>query len=282
MIRNLPLRDRAHPFKRRALAGLLFLGFTAAAPAAFAAAIAAADHQEGYAGVVLGKLCEIWTPPADTGNRMVRVRISVNGDGSVLGCTPTQRSGVPALDASVCEAAKKLGKLETPPYAMPIDVHLAFWSGTPRPAPAQQGTITVSPSGQAAAQPGKQAAPAAPAAPAPVVEPPAAPAAPAASGGSRMAQDAYAIQFHSYLNKVARQLREASFVPVEAPRGSYYVTVRLTVAKNGAITNYEIVQSSGNDRIDTYVRQGVKRAGKVSPPPAGLASPFDVTLTMVR
>lgn len=266
MIRNLPLRDRAHPFKRRALAGLLFLGLTAAAPAAFAAAIAAADHQEGYAGVVLGKLCEIWTPPADTGNRMVRVRISVNGDGSVLGCTPTQRSGVPALDASVCEAAKKLGKLETPPYAMPIDVHLAFWSGTPRPAPAQQGTITVSPSGQAAAQPGKQAAP----------------AAPAASGGSRMAQDAYAIQFHNYLNKVARQLREASFVPVEAPRGSYYVTVRLTVAKNGAITNYEIVQSSGNDRIDTYVRQGVKRAGKVSPPPAGLASPFDVTLTMVR
>ena len=97
-----------------------------------------------------------------------------------------------------------------------------------------------------------------------------------------MAQDAYAIQFHNYLNKVARQLREASFVPVEAPRGSYYVTVRLTVAKNGAITNYEIVQSSGNDRIDTYVRQGVKRAGKVSPPPAGLASPFDVTLTMVR
>lgn len=280
MIRNFPLRDRAHPLRRQALAGLLLLGLTAAAPlTASAAAIAAADHQEGYAGVVLGKLCEIWTPPADTGNRMVRVRISVNGDGSVLGCTPTQRSGVPALDSSVCEAAKKLGKLDTPPYAMPIDVHLAFWSGTPRPAPAQQGTITVSPSGQAAAQPGKQAAPAAPA---PVVEPPAAAAPAAASGGSRMAQDAYAIQFHSYLNKVARQLREASFVPVEAPRGSYYVTVRLTVAKNGAITNYEIVQSSGNDRIDTYVRQGVKRAGKVSPPPAGLASPFDVTLTMVR
>lgn len=282
MIRNFPLRDRAQPLRRRALAGLILLGLMAAAPsAAFAAAIAAADHQEGYAGVVLGKLCEIWTPPADTGNRMVRVRISVNGDGSVLGCTPTQRSGMPALDGSVCEAAKKLGKLETPPYAMPIDVHLAFWSGTPRPAPAQQGTITVSPSGQAAAQPGRQAAPAAPATPAPVVEPPAS-APPAASGGRRMAQDAYAIQFHNYLNKVARQLREASFVPVEAPRGSYYVTVRLTVAKNGAITNYEIVQSSGNDRIDTYVRQGVKRAGKVSPPPAGLASPFDVTLTMVR
>lgn len=280
MTRNLPLRDRAHPLRRRALAGMCFLALSLIAPRqADAAAIAAADHQEGYAGVVLGKLCEIWTPPADTGSRMVRVRISVNGDGSVLGCTPTQRSGVPALDNSVCEAAKKLGKLDTPPYAMPIDVHLAFWSGTPRRAPAQQGTITVSPSGQAVVQ---AAAPAAPAAPAPVVEPPAAPPRAATAGGSRMAQDAYAIQFHGYLNKVARQLREASFVPVEAPRGSYYVTVRLTVAKNGAITNYEIVQSSGNDRIDTYVRQGVKRAGKVTPPPAGLASPFDVTLTMVR
>ena len=126
------------------------------------------------------------------------------------------------------------------------------------------------------------AAPAAPAAPAPVVEPPVTKTPAAQAGGSRLAQDAYAIQFHGYLNKVARQLREASFVPVEAPRGTYYVTVRLTVAKNGAITNYEIVQSSGNDRIDTYVRQGVKRAGKVSPPPAGLATPFDVTLTMVR
>lgn len=277
MIRTFPLRDRAHSLRRRALAGMLFLSLAAAAPStASAAAIAAADHQEGYAGVVLGKLCEIWTPPADTGNRMVRVRISVNGDGSVLGCTPTQRSGVPALDNSVCEAAKKLGKLETPPYAMPIDVHLAFWSGTPRRAPSQQGTITVSPSGQAIVQT------AAPASPAPVVEPPAAATPAATTGGSRMAQDAYAIQFHGYLNKVARQLREASFVPVEAPRGSYYVTVRLTVARNGAITNYEIVQSSGNDRIDTYVRQGVKRAGKVAPPPAGLASPFDVTLTMVR
>lgn len=277
MTRNFSLCGRKWPFRRSVRVGAFLLALTAAGPlAASAAAIAAADHQEGYAGVVLGKLCEIWTPPADTGNRMVRVRISVNGDGSVLGCTPTQRSGTPALDNSVCEAARKLGKLETPPYAMPIDVHLAFWSGTPRRAPAQQGTITVSPSGQAIIQT------AAPAAPAPVVEPPAATPPAAATGGSRMAQDAYAIQFHGYLNKVARQLREASFVPVEAPRGSYYVTVRLTVAKNGAITNYEIVQSSGNDRIDTYVRQGVKRAGKVTPPPAGLASPFDVTLTMVR
>ena len=280
MMRTFPLRDRAQPHRRSVRGAALLLALTLAAPLpASAAAIAAADHQEGYAGVVLGKLCEIWTPPADTGSRMVRVRISVNGDGSVLGCTPTQRSGSPALDNSVCEAARKLGKLDTPPYAMPIDVHIAFWSGTPRRAPAQQGTITVSPSGPAVVQ---TAAPAAPAAPAPVVEPPVTKTPAAQAGGSRLAQDAYAIQFHGYLNKVARQLREASFVPVEAPRGTYYVTVRLTVAKNGAITNYEIVQSSGNDRIDTYVRQGVKRAGKVSPPPAGLATPFDVTLTMVR
>lgn len=277
MMRHLPLRDRTRPLRRGVRAGALLLALTLTVPpTAGAATIAAADHQEGYAGVVLGKLCELWTPPADTGNRMVRVRISVNGDGRVLGCTPTQRSGSPALDSSVCEAAAKLGKLDTPPYAMPIDVHVAFWSGTPRRTPTQQGTITVSPSGQAVVQT------AAPAAPAPVVEPPAAVPSGAASGGSRLAQDAYAVQFHKYLNKVARQLREASFVPVEAPRGRYYVTVRLTVAKNGAITNYEIVQSSGNDRIDTYIRQGVKRAGKVSPPPAGLASPFDVTLTMVR
>lgn len=273
MTRTIPPR----PFRRlirpaRLLAPLLALGLWAVPGEVPAAAIAAVDHQEGFSGAVLGKICEVWAPPANAGNRMVRVRISVDGAGNVVGCTPTQRSGLPALDDSVCEAAKKIGKLGTPPYAMPIDVHFAFWSGTPRLAPAApaQGSITVSQSAQAAgpAQP--------------VVEPPQ-PAAPQAKAdGSRKAQDAYAIQFHDYLDKVARQLREASFVPVEAPRGTYYVTVRLTVSKNGAITQYDVVQSSGNDRIDTYVRQGVKRAGKVSPPPAGLASPFDVTLTMVR
>lgn len=274
MTRTIPPR----PFRRlnrpaRLLAPLLALGLWAVPGEAPAAAIAAVDHQEGFSGVVLGKICEVWAPPANAGNRMVRVRISVDGAGNVVGCTPTRRSGLPALDDSVCEAAKKIGKLGTPPYAMPIDVHFAFWSGTPRLAPAApaQGSITVSQSAPAAQAPAR-----------PVTEPPQAPAPVATTDGQLKAQDAYAIQFHEYLNKVARQLREASFVPVEAPRGTYHVTVRLTVAKNGAITHYEIVQSSGNDRIDTYVRQGVKRAGKVSPPPAGLASPFDVTLTMVR
>lgn len=270
MTRIIPPRQLCRPQRPvRLLAPLLALALWALPGEAPAAAIAAVDHQEGFSGVVLGKICEVWAPPANAGNRMVRVRISVDGSGNVIGCTPTQRSGLPALDDSVCEAAKKIGKLGTPPYAMPIDVHFAFWSGTPRLAPAQ-GSITVS-----------QSAPAA--APAqPVVEPPQAAAPATRADGSRKAQDAYASQFHDYLDKVARQLREASFVPVEAPRGTYHVTVRLTVSKNGAITHYDVVQSSGNDRIDTYVRQGVKRAGKVSPPPAGLASPFDVTLTMVR
>lgn len=276
MTRTFPPCPRARRAKpARLLLALAGLCLWAAPQTVPAAAIAAADHQEGFSGVVLDKIREVWTPPANAGNRMVRVRISVDGAGNVVGCTPTRRSGLPALDDSVCEAAKKLGKLGTPPYAMPIDVHFAFWSGTPRAeAPAPQGTITVTPSGQGS---GQEAAPARPAA-----EPPRAAAPTVTADGRRKAQDAYAIQFHGYLDKVARQLREASFVPVEAPRGTYYVTVRLTVAKNGAITNYDIVQSSGNDRVDTYVRQGVKRAGKVSPPPAGLASPFDVTLTMVR
>lgn len=260
------------------LAGLLLSSALWTMPAtATAASIAAVDTQNGYAGAVLGKVSEVWAPPANAGNRLVRVRISVDGEGRVTGCEPTQRSGLPALDESVCAAVKKVESFGTPPYAMPIDVHFAFWSGIPRQAPTPQGQITVTPGGQVCFTPEalQKAAAAAGQEPAGRVVTPRA-------SGTAKAQDRYAEQFQPYLNKVAKQLRRASFVPAEAPRGTYYVTVRLAVEPSGTITQYDVVQSSGNDRIDKYVRQGIHRAGKVTPPPAGLTSPFDVTLTMVR
>ncbi len=256
------------------LAGLLLGSALWAMPAtATAASVAVVDTQNGYAGAVLDKVSEVWAPPANAGNRLVRVRISVDGEGRVTGCEPTRRSGLPALDESVCAAVKKVDSFGTPPYAMPIDVHFAFWSGVPRQAPTPQGQITVTPGGQVCFTPEALQKAAAAAGQAPAGR---------SASGTAMAQDRYAEQFQPYLNKVAKQLRRASFVPAEAPRGAYYVTVRLAVDPSGAITRYDVVQSSGNDRIDRYVRQGIHRAGKVTPPPAGLTSPFDVTLTMVR
>lgn len=261
-------------------AALLGAALCLAPHAATAAGIAAVDTQNGYAGAVLGKISEIWAPPANAGNRLVRVRISVDGMGKVTGCEPTQRSGLPALDESVCNAVRTVESFGTPPYAMPIDVHFAFWSGIPRQAPAPQGQITVTPGGQVCFTPeALQKAAAAAGKPAPSLKPSDSAGQTARAG---KAQDRYDEQFHPYLNRVAKQLRRASFVPAEAPRGTYYVTVRLLVDSSGTIRQYDVVQSSGNDRIDKYVRQGVHRAGKVLPPPAGLPSPFDVTLTMVR
>ena len=43
-----------------------------------------------------------------------------------------------------------------------------------------------------------------------------------------------------------------------------------------------ILQSSGSELLDRYVRQGIRRAGKVSPPPAAVGRFVNVTLTLVR
>ena len=51
---------------------------------------------------------------------------------------------------------------------------------------------------------------------------------------------------------------------------------------SGKILNYSILQSSGSELLDRYVRQGIRRAGKVSPPPAAVGRFVNVTLTLVR
>lgn len=240
-----------------------------------AAAIMASDQQDGYAGAMLEKVSERWSPPAIKNNVLLRVRVSLDGRGRVLSCEPVRASGYPALDISACEAVKATENYGTPPYSMPIDVHLAFWTGTPR---ARSSTAGAAP-----------AAPAANTPPAPVTAPPApvqqgitpSPASvPATSSG--MAQDAYGPQFKRYFSNVVWKLRNAIFIPVESKPGTYRVTVRLDVDTAGNIKHYNIVSGSGDERLDKYVRQGIKRAGSIPPPPAGLGSTMDVTLTLTR
>lgn len=255
------------------------LALLGAAGASHAAAVMAADQQDGYAGAMLEKVCERWSPPVIKNNVLLRVRVSLDGRGRVLSCDPVRASGYPALDISACEAVKATESYGTPPYSMPIDVYLAFWTGTPRakstPAAAPQPT----------------AAPAAPAASPLLTTPPENPAAhqgitpspasvPATSSG--IAQDAYGPRFKRYFSNVVWKLRNAIFIPVESKPGTYRVTVRLDVDTAGNIKHYDIVSGSGDERLDKYVRQGIKRAGSISPPPAGLGSTMDVTLTLTR
>lgn len=253
-----------------------------AADMTHAAAIMAADQQDGYAGAMLEKVSERWSPPTIKNNVLLRVRVSLDGRGRVLSCTPVSSSGYPALDISACEAVKATESYGTPPYSMPIDVHLSFWTGTPRarstPAAAPQPPAAPAGSTAPSAPPALTAPPEGPAAHQGITPSPA--SVPATSSG--IAQDAYGPQFKRYFSNVVWKLRNAIFIPVESKPGTYRVTVRLDVDTAGNIKHYDIVSGSGDERLDKYVRQGIKRAGSIPPPPAGLGSTMDVTLTLTR
>lgn len=125
-------------------AGALLLLGTLAIPAApvLGAALAAADQNNGYSGKVLDKVLAVWAPPpALKGEFEVRVRISLDGQGKVLDCKPTKTSGMEALDGSACGAVRQISAFGTPPYGMPLEVHLAFWTGMPK-GKAQPSTLS--------------------------------------------------------------------------------------------------------------------------------------------
>ena len=138
---------------------------------------------------------------------------------------------------------------------------------------------------KAAAKPAAgTAAPAAAAAPAPEAksEPVTLDTKPATLTTPLKAQDAYGPKHAAYFRKLVMELRNATFIPAELAKGTYYATVRLETDASGKILNYSILQSSGSELLDRYVRQGIRRAGKVSPPPAAVGRFVNVTLTLVR
>lgn len=372
---------------RAGLAALLTLQLITAVPA-FGASIAAVDQNGGYSGKVLDKVIAIWAPPpALKGDFTVRLKVSLDGQGKVLDCRSVKASGMEALDSSACGAVRQAAPFGAPPYGMPLDVHLAFWTGTPK-GKAQAETLSteealraevmartkaeglmgqqrassveerareraeaiaknagqplpdvkaapVAPPPRAKAAPGatqknasknprsglstdspatesirsakgKTAAPSAnatglteeemrldidaPAAPAAqsvpgngkTVDPAPAASRPAESKPAVMAQDQYDARYSKYFFTITRNLRNAMFIPAETAPGTYYATVRLDVDAAGAIKKSTLLQGSGDKLLDRFVLQGIRRAGSVTPPPAGLGNTLDVTFTLVR
>ena len=120
-------------FSRRLfqLLGILTLSLTAAG--ARAAAMSTADASGGYAGKMLDKIVDIWAPPpALKGDFQVQLKVGVDGKGHVLSCTPVRPSGMEALDSSACGAVRQVGSFGRTPHEKPLEVHLSFWTGTPK------------------------------------------------------------------------------------------------------------------------------------------------------
>ncbi|WP_165067101.1 TonB family protein [Desulfovibrio sp. ZJ200] len=295
---------------------LILLGALVFTPdSASGAALAAADQNDGYSGKVLDKVLAVWAPPpALKGEFEVRVRISLDGQGKVLACTPTRTSGMDALDRSACGAVRQIAGFGTPPYGMPLDVHLAFWTGTPRgkdsaartaasaprPGTAKNGvsdeSAATAPIKASQKKNAAQAVAAGTKKPAESQKPSptgltdeemrltlSAPE-PAAQGRpvQPKAQDKYDPRYRKYLSRVVWDLRNAMFIPAETAPGTYYATVRLLLEPTGAIKNATLLESSGDKRLDRFVLQGIRRANSVQPPPAGLGTTLELTFTLVR
>ena len=113
------------------LFGILALSLTTTG--AWAAAMSTADASGGYAGKMLDKIVDIWAPPpALKGDFQVQLKVGVDGKGHVLNCTPVRPSGMEALDSSACGAVRQIGSFGRTPHEKPLEVHLSFWTGTPK------------------------------------------------------------------------------------------------------------------------------------------------------
>ena len=97
-----------------------------------AAVIMSSGQDEGYSGKVMDKVIAKWSPPKQLKKESsLRLSVSIDGEGEVMDCRVRKSSGLEALDASACAAVKAAAPYGSPPYGMPAEIFLAFWSGSP-------------------------------------------------------------------------------------------------------------------------------------------------------
>ena len=246
------------------------------------ASVVAFSHNDGYSGHVMDKVLSVWSPPAVGDERQLRLCVSLDGEGRVIECKPVRLSGLPALDASGCAAVREAAPFGTPPYGMPLDVYFSFWTGQPK-GKAQAAPQAVA-QAQSGADSGSRAAALAQEAAAGTQPSQRADTSSAqtSSGSSWKAQDKYDARYQKYLNQVVWKLRNAMYIPAETRPGTYYATAQVRCNSAGKILDASLLKSSGDTRLDKYVLQGIRRAGSVAPPPAGLGDTLDLTFTLTR
>ncbi|WP_304392086.1 TonB family protein, partial [uncultured Desulfovibrio sp.] len=104
----------------------------------------------------------------------------------------------------------------------------------------------------------------------------------AASGAGFKAQDKYDARFQKYIGKVVWKLRNAMYIPAKTRPGTYHATAQVRYDAAGKILDATLLKGSGDALLDKYVLQGIRRAGSVPPPPAGLGDTLDLTFTLTR
>lgn len=206
---------------------------------------AVAVIDDGYANKVLRKIM-------DTGklkvSRAMEIRLSLDDAGHLLEC----RGSAGGDATAACAAAKAASPFGTPPYGLPTYVTIALWGGQ---------TAAAAPKAAKQAQ---------------------ANAAPAGPGASQKAAPQAAASRSAYLNKIRRELRNSIYIPEKTRPGSYQATARIKLDSQGKILESSIIKGSGDSLLDKYVLQGIHRADSVTPPPADLEEPIDITFKLAR
>ncbi|MDE6735162.1 MAG: TonB C-terminal domain-containing protein, partial [Desulfovibrio sp.] len=105
---------------------------------------------------------------------------------------------------------------------------------------------------------------------------------PASSSSGAKAQDKYDSRFQKYISTVVWKLRNSMYIPAQTKPGTYHATAQVRLNSAGKILDESILKGSGDALLDKYVLQGIRRAGSVAPPPAGLGDTLDLTFTLTR
>lgn len=94
--------------------------------------IISAGQDDGYSGRVMDKIVAKWSPPKQLKNECnIKLSVSLDGAGKVQDCIIRKSSGLQALDVAACAAVRKAAPFGSPPYGMPAEIFLSFWSGSP-------------------------------------------------------------------------------------------------------------------------------------------------------
>lgn len=294
-----------------ALLPLLVLASAGFCSSAQAAALIGADQASGYSGHVLEKVSKTWQAPQYPSEHLVRIRVNIDGDGKILGCWPEQSSNLAQMDKSACGAVHDVGKFDTPPYGLPINVFLTFWTGNPK-GNNPYGTAAVGGGGQAPdlAQQNADAATAAALAAARAAEAKAsvatkngtAKSATPASGQATAPATQATVPADSqsrgslvgvsgespnadesrYARRVAREIREKMIIPAEIPKGTYTFRMTVHIGNKGTIDKADITQSSGEALMDKYALRAVKKVKDLTAPPTQKAHDLHLTFVVQR
>jgi len=80
-------------------------------------------------------------------------------------------------------------------------------------------------------------------------------------------------------DEIKQQMRKRLDQNGGVPKGKYQVTVHIVLDPQGAVLNYKIVASSGNDRIDEAVKLSLPGMRVSQPPPEGMPRSMTVRVS---